>query len=546
MLYCRKTNYGTLIEQGANTTRKGVLAFMFFYKRIIIFEIIIFLIVSFNLIKSENEYKNFMYETEVTGIAKIVSSKEEKKYTNKYVIKSDSKKFILYSNEEFEYGDVVKFKGEFKEPRSYRNLKLFNYSRYLRQLKIYGALETSDIEIIGSERNLFYYLEKLKIEFKQNLFDNFDKEQAGFLAGVLLGDKSEVLDETKQDFQDSSLSHILAISGMHIVYVTAGASFILDLICHRRKLKNILLILFLIFFAIFTGSSPSCLRACIMCIMALLAEILYRQNDFYLSLLFSLDIILLINCYNIESTGMWLSFLSTFGIVYIGSNRSQDELGLEKANLLKSNFILESFKISLASNLMILPILWNSFNKISLTFFISNFLISFIIGPIIIIGYICLFLGRFLFIFPFIEKLLLDTLFSIAKLLGNLSFSKILCPSINIYFWIIYYIVLVGGIYLYRHKEIFERLKKVIKYFVIIVSIVGIIIIIPKEKDFEIHFLDVGQGDSCLIVTPNNKTILIDGGNNENFDCGKNIVAPYLLKNGITKVDYLIVSHRGL
>ena len=51
------------------------------------------------------------------------------------------------------------------------------------------------------------------------------------------------------------------------------------------------------------------------------------------------------------------------------------------------------------------------------------------------------------------------------------------------------------------------------------------------------------QGDSTFIITPNRKTILIDGGDNEKSDCGKNVVAPYILKNGFTCVDYVIVSH---
>ncbi len=54
----------------------------------------------------------------------------------------------------------------------------------------------------------------------------------------------------------------------------------------------------------------------------------------------------------------------------------------------------------------------------------------------------------------------------------------------------------------------------------------------------------MNQGDCTLIVTPKRKTILIDGGDNEGRDCGENVVMPYLLKNGFTKVDYVIVSHR--
>ena len=71
-----------------------------------------------------------------------------------------------------------------------------------------------------------------------------------------------------------------------------------------------------------------------------------------------------------------------------------------------------------------------------------------------------------------------------------------------------------------------------------------IIKVIPS--DLKIYFIDVGQGDSCLIVTPKHKTILIDGGgnlDNDVYDVGKNTVIPYLLDRGITKLDYIIISH---
>ena len=61
--------------------------------------------------------------------------------------------------------------------------------------------------------------------------------------------------------------------------------------------------------------------------------------------------------------------------------------------------------------------------------------------------------------------------------------------------------------------------------------------------DLEIYFIDVGQGDSSLIVTPQNQTILIDGGGSETYDVGENILVPYLLDRKIKKVDYIIISH---
>lgn len=55
--------------------------------------------------------------------------------------------------------------------------------------------------------------------------------------------------------------------------------------------------------------------------------------------------------------------------------------------------------------------------------------------------------------------------------------------------------------------------------------------------------IDVGQGDSTLIITPKNKKILVDGGGSETYEVGENVVKPYLLKEKIIKLDYVIISH---
>ena len=75
----------------------------------------------------------------------------------------------------------------------------------------------------------------------------------------------------------------------------------------------------------------------------------------------------------------------------------------------------------------------------------------------------------------------------------------------------------------------------------IAVILIGFINFIPTN--LKIYFIDVGQGDSCLIVTPHKQTILIDGGGSENYDIGKNILVPYLLARRIRHLDYIMISH---
>ena len=66
-----------------------------------------------------------------------------------------------------------------------------------------------------------------------------------------------------------------------------------------------------------------------------------------------------------------------------------------------------------------------------------------------------------------------------------------------------------------------------------------------NPNEMKVHFIDVGQGDSTLIVTPKNKTILIDGGgsSSSDFDVGENTLVPYILDRGFTKIDFIIISH---
>lgn len=100
-----------------------------------------------------------------------------------------------------------------------------------------------------------------------------------------------------------------------------------------------------------------------------------------------------------------------------------------------------------------------------------------------------------------------------------------------------------------RIKNLYQLLKfrinqnkrKIISKILIFILIFNIYILIPKN--LKIHFIDVGQGDSTLIITPKNKTILIDGGGNADYNVGKNILLPYLLDRRIKTIDYVLISH---
>lgn len=195
--------------------------------------------------------------------------------------------------------------------------------------------------------------------------------------------------------------------------------------------------------------------------------------------------------------------------------------------------IKEIISLSLSAQILIFPISILFFNKISFTFLLSNILVSLIIGIIIILGFIVI-LFQFKFLFNTL-CFLLELLKNIAKFFSKLEFSKIILVTPKWWQVVMYYILVLGITYLFylklkENKRVLE--KKILtnvhkfKYYIlskkktIVIAITVIIIqlqilnFIPK--DLKIHFIDVGQGDSTLIVTPTNKTILIDGGGSAN------------------------------
>ncbi len=164
-------------------------------------------------------------------------------------------------------------------------------------------------------------------------------------------------------------------------------------------------------------------------------------------------------------------------------------------------------------------------------------------------------------LFSGIIKLGIKILIFISNI-GKLQFSKIYIPTPSLFSIILYYLIIGTILYIYkvylakkpnttqiRVRNLIAIIKmlirknkqKINKIFMTIILVIIVINIIPKN--LKIYFIDVGQGDSTLIVTPKNKTILIDGGGSKDYDVGKNTLLPYLLDRGYNSIDYVIASH---
>lgn len=538
--------------------------------------LLIFIIAGFIHIKFlKYDYEKIYISLEnVNIVGTIVSSKKEKQYINEYKIETEKinniklkKKFILLTkNKEIEYGNKIKLEGTYIKPSKSRNYRGFDYSNYLKTENIYGTIEQNGkIELI-KEKNINYFfiiLYKVKNKIIKNINNKFPEETRGLFLGILLGDKSSIEENVRQNFADSSLSHILAVSGTHISYVVICISVLFKKLKLNKNIRKVLTSLVLFMYLYLVDFSVSATRAVIMSTIVIMQMLFYRKQDTITTIAFSSIIILINNPYSILNIGFLLSYGGTIGIILF-VNRISIESKEDFFQRFKS-YLKDICIVTISAQTIIMPIIIYYFNTISFTFIISNIIASLIIGPIIMIGLVIIAISFFKI--PIISliirfyNILIVILVRTADIISKIPMSKIYLKTpttleIIFYYSVVFLIALLIYIKksnrkfikktiqidIYNLKNFFINNRNKVLIFISIVSLISITSIkIPKE--LKINFIDVGQGDSCLITTPQNKKVIVDSGGSESYDVGKNVLLPYLLDKRITKIDYIMISH---
>ena len=472
---------------------------------------------------------------EGTFKARIISNGEKKNYTTSYQVLVDGKRFICYIKNKskenvtnLKVGDVIEFEGKYNKPDFARNEGGFDYNLYLKSKKIYRSFQIDSYKIVGEDNSLNVKIIKLfnsiREKIKECYQQNLRKEYADLLCGLTIGDKSGIDENVIEKYRDASLSHVLAISGAHFAYIILCFQ-LLNKKLKRKRLGQIITLLGIIFFIELTNATPSVTRAGIMAIMPIVASMVHRKNDFWTTLCFSILVQFIINPYVIFDIGFQLSYGGVIGIVCFYKE-------------IQKKIKFKIISVCLSANAVIIPIMMYQFQTISFSFIFSNFLATILLGPIVILGFFSV-IFRFKIIF-WLLNLLLFLFQKNAEICSSIPLAKLYIIRPTILSIISYYIFVFS---LRSHKF---KIKKLVALFILLTVIFNLnyeFIFANLKDEMLLNFVDVRQGDCCLIRYAG-KTIIIDGGgSDDDYDIGKSILLPYLLTKKINKIDYMFISH---
>ncbi len=427
--------------------------------------------------------------------------------------------FSLY--DDFVLGDRVLITGNLSSISNNTVPNTFNYKKYLISNEIYNVIEITDIKKVNANISLFYKI-KNKLYERGKMLD----KSYPYINSLIFGNNSYLDEDVLASYRENGISHLFAISGLHISIFIMIISYVLDRMKIPLFFKSLILILFLLFYMFLTNFSMSVLRGAIFTILILINKLLKLDIPIFNLLLLTLCIILFMNPLNINNVGLLYSFLVTLFLVvfsHIINGKSK---------------VYSLFMISFIAFLVSYPITINNFNQVNFLSVIYNVFfvpyVSSILLPFTLVS----------FVFPFLD----DVLFFFVKIieissqfLNSISIFKVSMCKMNVLMICVYFVIICKLFLSWNGKKC--------RYLICLFIFFVIHFFFPFLKNDYVMYFDVGQGDSSIVRVDGVVSLIDTGGilsygeGEYNYKISKNKLIPYLKSNGIRKIDNLILTH---
>lgn len=295
-------------------------------------------------------------------------------------------------NLSIEINDKISFKGKIK------NLETaefgFDQKQYYQTQGIQGFVENAqDTKLTeNSAFSILRFVYDIRKKVIQYIRSSADETTSGLLCALITGEKSELPGSIRLNFKRIGLSHILAVSGMHLAILTTGLHKLLSLLTVDKKWRCLIAMLFVLFYMGITGFSVSVLRAGGMLLISNLLFLLSKTRDSFTNLMISVSLIFIISPYAVHDISLLLSFFATIGV--LAALRLLESIPYQISKWKK--FFIAVFSSLLTSFLaisMTLPFSVFIFGRLSTIAPLTTLIFSFLVELFIYIGSIFLLLG---------------------------------------------------------------------------------------------------------------------------------------------------------
>jgi len=448
--------------------------------------------------------------------------------------------------QKYERGNILEFTGIMQIPRGRRNPALFDYRQYLIRSGIHYTLNISsaDIEKMGEIRMPLpsMLMEAVRTRVRAVFSESVGGREGALMIAMMLGDRLNLPHDLTIDFRQTGLSHIIAISGLHVGFILLMLERILDMLPLSPKLATLLKITVLWFYCILTGATPSVLRAVFMATVYLGGKLAGRKPDALNSLAFAALGILILMPLDLFNIGFQLSFSAVMGIILFNSK-------VVKVLSFLPKWLSSTLSVTLSAQIGVVPLIAYYFNIFSPVSLPANLVFVPLSGFMVCFGFVVMSVGLVL---PVLAEMIgwplkiASWLFIEGAQLASgmpIAFINVVSPSILVLacFYVAMWI-------LSDEKPAWVKNVPIWCTILILLPLFHSTIQPMIQNDLKLVFLDVGQGDSIYIKTPDEKHILIDGGgrlfdSGRGFEPGEDIVVPFLLKNGVGRLDLVVKSH---
>ena len=502
---------------------------IFVSKKIFLSLIFLVFILTWCQVFFKNDNSKFSNEEEITGLIK-----SKKVTNNKITLELKSKENIILNyyvdtydelnklNDVLYEGVTITAHGTLNQPSNNTIPNTFNYKKYLKSKKIYYTFNADALEVVGQNSNIYY-------QFKHWLSKRIETiDDTGYIKAFVLGSKNEIDEDIFKTYQNNGITHLFAISGMHISLFSSILLFLLKKVHLKDNQAYKIVLLFLLGYTFLVSFTASVVRAFTLYLLLYLNKRLKLGVTTTRIFIYAIVLILLLNPFFILDIGFLYSSLTSFGLILFSDY------------LKTSNKVLALLRVSLIALLFSLPITINNFYEYNFLSILANILIVPLVSTIIYP------LSLITLIFPFfhpILKFFLMILETISTILSSITWFKIILPKMPWFLVISYYFI----IYL-----IFKAKKKGL-VILLIILLLGYKLSFNFDSNFYVYYLDVGQGDSILLINPRSrKATLIDTGGKKSVSYNEfppneyhvsNNTITFLKSINISKINTLITTH---